>query len=125
MVEKLVPDPFIKIRTKHVSGTEPCNVIKFVFIVCPSRSLSNYVNLRCLTLAFTLYTAFVKSKKRPETSLPVSFFCLIFEEKYFSHVLLIDPISLNDYFNLLRYWQNVYCSYLVSSLSGRKVRTMM
>ena len=45
MVEKLVPDPFIKIKIELISGPIIWNVIKFVFIVCSSRkSTKIYLN---------------------------------------------------------------------------------
>ena len=115
MVEKLVPYRFIKIWAKLISGSEAWNVIKFVFVVCPNWGLPNYSKFKVFVTCFH-FKAFVKIKKRSKTSLPVSFFCLIFEEKYLSHVLLIDPISLHDWFCFQRYWQYLYCSYLVSSL---------
>ena len=62
------------------------------------------LKLRCSQFAFTLKKAFLTNKKRFETCLPASFFCIIFKEKYLPHyVLLTDQISLFDYFYFLRY----------------------
>ena len=61
------------------------NVIKFVFIVCPSQSLLKYVKTKVLTTCFYLKT-FYKNKKRSGTSLLISFSAL-FLKKNVSYVI--------------------------------------
>ena len=46
----------------------------FVFVVCPSRGLPNYIKTKYFPFAFTLNKTFLKSKKRSATGLPASFF---------------------------------------------------
>ena len=84
--EKLVPDPFIKIKIEHISGSTTWNVIKFVFIVC--WDLPKYIKTIVLTSCFhhNLYKAFEKTKKRSWTSLPTSFFRW-FLKKNISHAI--------------------------------------
>ena len=54
MKEKLVADPFIKIIIEHISGSTVLNVIKIVFIACPSRGLPKYIKTEVLTTCFYL-----------------------------------------------------------------------
>ena len=59
--------------------------MQFAFIVCQSLGLLNYMKTKVQTLAFTSNETFLKNEKRSGISLPASFFfCMIFEEKYFS-----------------------------------------
>ena len=37
VLEKLVPNPFLKNKIEHNSGSAVLNFMKFVFIVCPSQ----------------------------------------------------------------------------------------
>ena len=56
-----------------------------------SRGLSKYIETKLQTLAFTLFEAFLKYKKRSGTSHSAH---IIFEEKYFwCYVISIDQIS--------------------------------
>ena len=55
------------------------------FIYVQVEVYQSILKLRCWSLALTLYKAFLKSKKRPEASLPVSF-SEWFLKKYISHV---------------------------------------
>ena len=41
-----------KIKIKHISGSTVLSVIKFVFIVCPSRVLPKYIKTKVLTTCF-------------------------------------------------------------------------
>ena len=43
MMEKLVPGPYIKIKTRRISRSTVCNVIKFAFIVCSSGGLPKHI----------------------------------------------------------------------------------
>ena len=52
VLEKLVP--FIKNQNWATSESTIWNVIKFVFIVCPSQFLSTYIKTKVLTTCFYL-----------------------------------------------------------------------
>ena len=41
-----------KIKIEHISGSAVGNIIKFVFILCPSRGLPNYIKTKVLTTCF-------------------------------------------------------------------------
>ena len=43
MMEKLVPGPYIKIKTRRISRSTVWNVIKFAFIVCSSGGLPKHI----------------------------------------------------------------------------------
>ena len=64
-------------------------VIKFAFTVCPSRVYQNILKLRCWPLAFTLYKAFLRNKKRSGTS-PLPNFLRYFRKKNISHAIFIN-----------------------------------
>ena len=99
MVEKLVPDLFLKIEIEHISYHS------LLLLYVQVDRYGNILKLRCSPLTFTSYKAFPKNKKRSGTSLPASFFCMIFEEKYFSrYILLTDQISLSNSLYFLKYW---------------------
>ena len=56
------------------SPDQACKVrLQLVSIVCQIEDYRNILKLSCRPLAFTLYKAFLKNKKRSETSLPASF----------------------------------------------------
>ena len=73
---KLVPDPFKKIKTEHISELTVWN---FVFIVYSSWCLPKILKLRCWPLAFTMYNTSFLKKKKPRTNLPISFSAWFFE----------------------------------------------
>ena len=52
MVEKLVPDLFIKNQIEHISGSTARNVIQFPFILCLSEGLPKYIKTKVLTTYF-------------------------------------------------------------------------
>ena len=72
MVEKLVPEPFPKMKIEHISGSIASSLIQFTFIVWQVEGYRNILKLSCRPLAFTSHKAFLKNKKSG-TSLPVSF----------------------------------------------------
>ena len=75
MVEKLVPDPFIKIKFEHISGLTVWNILKFAFIVRLSRNLPKHIKTE-------MFTTFV-----PHIKLFLwLIFCMIFNE-HISHVI--------------------------------------
>ena len=65
-MEKLVSDPFIKMRTKYISGKRVRTVINFVFIVCPSQGI-NFIKTKVLATCFyckvLCYLQFLKDIK--------------------------------------------------------------
>ena len=69
MVQKLVPDPFLEIKIKHISGS----IDSVYFIVYEAEGYQNILKLGCIPLAFTLFEAFLKNKKRSGTSLSTVF----------------------------------------------------
>ena len=65
--------------------------MKFVFNLCPSRSLPKYTKTRVLTTFFT------SQRSRAQNHSSCVFFYMIFKEKYFSlSILLSDQISLPE-----------------------------
>ena len=54
VLEKLVPNPFLKNKIEHNSGSTVLNFMKFVFIVCPSQGLPKYIETKMLTACFYL-----------------------------------------------------------------------
>ena len=90
VVGNLVPDPSIKIKIEHVSGSTVWNVLKFVFMSKPSTKIladlyQNALKLRRWPLAFTLCKTYLENK-RSGTSLPISFSALFFK-KNVSHAI--------------------------------------
>ena len=68
-----------KIKFEHIFGSTVESFTQFVFIVCPNRELSKYIERRCRPLAFISYEVFFFFKKKQdkessETSLPTLFF---------------------------------------------------
>ena len=85
VVEKLLPDPFLKNQIEHISESISISLMQFVYIVFQVERYQNILKLSCRPLAFTSYKAFLKNKKRSRTSLPASFY----------YILLTDQISLS------------------------------
>ena len=50
VVETLVRDLFKKTKIKHISGSAVWNFTQFIFIVYPSRRLSEYIESKLLTI---------------------------------------------------------------------------
>ena len=73
MLEKLAPDPFLKNKIEHTSGSIVQSFIQFVFIVCQVDGYRNILKLSCMPLAFTSCKTFLKMKNRSGTSLPALF----------------------------------------------------
>ena len=57
VVEKLVPDPFLKIEIEHISESIVQSFIYFAFIVCPIW-LSKYIGTKLQTTCFYLILSF-------------------------------------------------------------------
>ena len=64
MVETLVPGLFkIKMIIEHISGQTAWNVKKFVSVVCQSRGLQKYVEIKVRSTCFYLVWSFFEKQK--------------------------------------------------------------
>ena len=103
--EALVPGPFIKFKSEHISELTVGNIVKFGFIVFTSQSLPKYNKTKALTTCFLPCTKlfFKKEKKGLEFFWnPCLIFCMIFEEKYFPrYIWLTGQILFPDCLYLL------------------------
>ena len=94
MIEKLFPDLFLKDQNWAYLWINILKFLYFVFIDCQVENYRKWLKPSCRPLAFILYEAFLKNKKRFGT-LPCLIFCMIFKEKYFScYVLLPGQIPM-------------------------------
>ena len=73
VVNKLIPDHFLKIKMKHITGSIVESFIQLVFIDCHVEGYLKILKISYKPLDFTSYKAFLKNKKRSGTSLPASF----------------------------------------------------
>ena len=73
MVEKLFPGHFLKIQNWAYFWINILKFYLFVLTVCQAEDYRKWLKLNCRPFAFTSYKTFLKSKKRSENSLPVSF----------------------------------------------------
>ena len=64
MVEKLVPDPILKIKFEHISGSVIESFTQFVFIVCQVEGYRNIDHLQLQTTCFYLILSFLFLKKK-------------------------------------------------------------
>ena len=71
MVEKLVPETFIKNQSCTHLWTNRLKCHKFLFIVSPSQGLPKYIKTKLLTIGF--YKAILKNKEQSGTSILASF----------------------------------------------------
>ena len=85
VVEKLLPNPFLKNQNQYISESIAKSLMQFVYIVCQVESCQNILKLSYRPLAFTLCKAFLKNQKRSRTGLPSSF----------CYILLTGQISLS------------------------------
>ena len=106
MVEKLVPDPILKIKFEHISGSVIESFTQFVFIVCQVEGYRNIDHLQLQTTCFYLILSFLFLKKKEVWNQSLCLiFHMLFEEKYFScYILLIDQVSLSGCLYFVRYW---------------------
>ena len=103
LVGKTVPNSFNKIKIEHISRSTAWHFIQFVFVVYPSQGLPKYIETKELTTCFYLIESFLKSKRRPGTTLLASFFhdfC-----KYNTRKLIITMIIHNISLYSIN-WQN-------------------
>ena len=121
------PKPFYKkIKVAHIFASTAWIVVKFVPIVWLSRGLPNILNLKCwpyvkLSLG-TLCKALLKNKKRSLYLL----FCVIFEEKYFSHYrgshwrCFVKKVVLRNFANL-NFAKFLRTSFFLQNTSGTRL----
>ena len=69
-----------KIKIEHIPGSTVQIFIQFVLIVWQVEGYLKILKLTFRSLAFTLYKAFLKNKKRSGTSLPGSFFAWLLKK---------------------------------------------
>ena len=106
MVEKLVPNPFLKNENWAYLWTNSLNFYTVYLYCMPNWRLSKYIETNLQTTCFYfLQSFFRKQKERSGTSLPASF-CAWFWKKSFScYILLTDHIWFSGYFCFVRYWE--------------------
>ena len=86
----------MKNQIDNISGSTFWNVIKFVFLVYPSRGRPKYIKTTVPTPCF-YFKLFLKKKKSSGTNL-LSHFFKIYEGEYLSrYILLTDKILLPGY----------------------------
>ena len=103
-----------KIKIEHISGSTIWIVIKFVFIICPSRGLLKYIKTEVLTTYFYLIKSFSKMKKWSGTGAPTPFYAFLM--LYFTNW----PKSIAWLSLLLEILGNMCCNYLLSNLWRHK-----
>ena len=104
LVEKLVPDRFLKLKLSVYLDQQSEILYSSFFLFCPSRGLPKYT--KSTTTCFSSYKSFLINKDRSGTGMETTYliFCMIVEEKYFScYNLLTDHISLSDCLYFLKY----------------------
>ena len=93
MVQKLVPDRFLKIKIERISESAICNFIQFTFIVCSSEGLRKYIEACADHSLFFHLKVFYKRKLWDYSGCFI--FCMIFEENPFSrYAVLTDQTAL-------------------------------
>ena len=111
MLQKAVPEPFLKKWNWAYIWTDNLKCYKFVFILCPCPSLPIYIKTKVQKLhAFMLITCFdfikIFLKNKVWNYSHCLIFCKIFEEKYLlCYILLYEQISLPDCIYFMRYWR--------------------
>ena len=60
-------------KIEHIFGSIDHSFRQFIFIVYQAEGYQNILKLGCIPLAFTLFEAFLKNKKRSGTGLPTLF----------------------------------------------------
>ena len=91
--------------------------MQFVFVVCQVEDYWNILKLSCRPLVFTSYKAYLKSKTRSGTNLPVSFSACVFKK----NISLVIFYFLTKCHCLVAFtsWvigQDIYCNCLLTRL---------
>ena len=116
-MEKLVPGSFIKSQNSKLSmslGQQSEMLKSLLLLYIHVEVYWNILKLRCWPLAFTLYKALLKSKRRSGTGLLV-WFCALFLSKNILHVILYWLTKFHCLITLTS-WDNgqyMYCNYVL------------
>ena len=100
VVEKLVPDPFAKMKIEIISEGLVSNIIKFVLFYIQVEFYQNILKLRFRPLAFILYKAFDR-RKRDLDLISLPHFLHNFWRKIFSTIYFINCLNLIAWLSLL------------------------
>ena len=113
----LFPDPFLKNQNEVYLWINSLKFYIAFFIVCQVEDYHNILKLSCGPLAFTLYKALLKNKKRSGISFPTTFSAW-FLKKNISRVKFYYQTKIHCLvaFTLLDIAQYVYCNCLLTRL---------
>ena len=111
--------PFYKTSKLSLSFDQQSELLYLLYI--QSESCQNISKLRCWPVAFTLFKAFLKIKKRSATNRPASFSAL-FLKKNISHVIFYQVTKFHylTVFTSRHNGQYVYCNQFLSILWRHK-----
>ena len=121
MVERLFPDPFLENKNWEYLWINRRN-FRTVFLHCmsKSRAIEIYWNYGAYHWLFPHINLFLKAKRIWNLSLCL-IFCMIFEEKYSSHyILLTGQMSLSGCLSSWDIGQYMYCNCFFTSLWRHK-----
>ena len=121
VVEKLFPDPFLKIQNWVNLWINILKFLYFVFIVCQVEDYRKWSELSCRPLAFTSYKAFLKNKKRSGTSLPTSFSAWFFKKNISVIFYYLTKFQCLVAFTSWDIKQYVYCRCLLTLVWRQKI----
>ena len=94
VMEKLVPNPFLKNQNWAYLWINSLKFTQFIFISCQVEGWLKILKISCRPFDFTSYKAFLKNKRRSGTILSTSFSAWPFKDK----------ISLSGCLYFMRYW---------------------
>ena len=99
-----IPTPFYKKSKLSISLDQYSKDLYILFLLLPSRGLSNVIETKLLTNCFYLlpHKALLKTKKRYGTRMYL-IFCIICEKGFCCYVLLPDQISMSGCLYFMRY----------------------
>ena len=101
MVRKLIPNHFLKNQNWVYLWINSQKFYAVCFYCMPVEGYQNILKLSCRPLAFTLYKAFLKNKKRSGTILPV-LLCACLLKKNISRVIFYNWPNFIVYLPLVR-----------------------
>ena len=114
VMEKLVPDPFLKNENWAYLWINSLRFYTVCFYCMPSWALLKHVETKLQITLFYLILNFFKKLKEVWDRL---IFRIIFEENYFScYILLIHQVSLSGYLYFVYIRKYVYCNCLLTKL---------
>ena len=97
---EVIPRLFYKNSKLSISLDQWSKILQFVCILCQVVGYGNILKLSCRPLAFNSYNAFLKIKKRSETSLLASFSAWFLEKNI--SLVITEQISLCGWLYLVR-----------------------